>query len=160
VKKNDAIKDILHLQSLGCAIANDKDLGKDLFAEAILVFLESKETFENVKHCEAFVAKTMWQMWAQTGNDFQKKYRPRDVYEDLDNIEVVEDEEYGKREFVNINLAKKALESVYWYNAELLKLYAEGKSYRQIAKETGIKLGSVYTAIQRAKKEIKEYLNL
>lgn len=48
------------------------------------------------------------------------------------------------------------IEGLYWYNAELLKLYVKHGNYRAIEKETGIPFGSCYKTIQKSIKELKE----
>lgn len=47
------------------------------------------------------------------------------------------------------------IENLYWYDAELMKMYAEHGTYRKIEQLTGIPFESVYKTITRACKEIK-----
>lgn len=67
--------------------------------------------------------------------------------------EVFNDSECEIYEEINI---EPVLKSVYWYKAELIRLYAEHGTYQKVSDLTGIPLKSVYTTIIEARKEIKQ----
>lgn len=52
--------------------------------------------------------------------------------------------------------ALSEIESLYWYNAEMVRLYVKHGNYRAIEKETGIPFISCYKTIQKSFKELKQ----
>ena len=54
----------------------------------------------------------------------------------------------------------KALESIYWYDSELFKLYYyEGNTLDSLAEKTGISRNSIFNTIDRVRNELKDILN-
>lgn len=52
--------------------------------------------------------------------------------------------------------ALSEIDGLYWYNAELIRLYVKHGNYRAIEKETGIHYISCYKAIQKSFKQLKQ----
>lgn len=162
IDKSIYCKDLLKLKPVAIRVAkNDSSLADDLLMEAIEVFLKSDVEIKNLRHAQNYVAKTIYQLYGQSNNSFTETYRQFEVQRSVENVEA-EDEviEWAKRECVNVNLITVAMDNVYWYNRELLKLKMQGMSYREIAAHTGIKFSSVYVAVEKARKQIKDYLNI
>jgi DNA-directed RNA polymerase specialized sigma24 family protein len=142
-------------------VCKDDNLKEDLLSEAILVLLESKETFIEVSECERFLVHTMFRLWTQSRGGFSEKYKQFERTESIEHYDfMAEDAVEGKREYANNHLVTAALNQIRWYNRELIQMKAEGKTFRKIAKETGINHNSVYHAIMQGRKQIKEYLNI
>ena len=57
-----------------------------------------------------------------------------------------------------LDKCEKEVEKLYWYNQELLKLYAKNGSYRAVSQETGIPVKSVHNAVKKAKIQIRSKL--
>ena len=66
----------------------------------------------------------------------------------LNNIEEIPQEE---PEEIKIPLHK-----LYWYKAEILKLYAEHGTYQKVADLTQIPISSIYKTVQEARQELKK----
>ncbi|QDP48014.1 MAG: hypothetical protein Tp1124DCM108671_49 [Prokaryotic dsDNA virus sp.] len=75
----------------------------------------------------------------------------------LENIpQEIEKQNYKKLELIDKELDK--LE--YWYDRELFKLYYyEGNTLDSLAEKTGISRNSVFTTIDKVRKELKKILN-
>jgi RNA polymerase sigma factor (sigma-70 family) len=143
------------------ATGGDVILAEDLLMEAIEIYLKSDVKINDLAHAKNFVSKTIYQLINQQNNEFNKIYQPRVINESIEGLESIEaTDSEGRREYANNNLVELAMQQVYWYNRELLKLKMQGMSYREIAAHTGIKHGSVFVAIDKAKKQIKDYLNI
>lgn len=160
--KTSHCKELLKLKPVAIrACSGDIYLAEDLLMEAIEIYLKSEVEINDLNHAKNFVSKTIYQLVNQENNEFNRLYQPRVKNESIDGLEAVEAiENEGRREYANCNLIELALEQVYWYNRELLKMKMQGMSYREIEAHTGIKHSSVYVAIEKAKKQIKEYLNI
>ncbi len=52
--------------------------------------------------------------------------------------------------------AIEEIETLYWYDREILKLYGKLGTYRAIEEETGIPFESIYKTVQKACKEIRK----
>lgn len=69
-----------------------------------------------------------------------------------DEEEIAERQEREEAE----DYAMANVDNLYWYDAELLKLYVKHGNYRAIEKETGIPFGSCYKNIQKSIQELKQ----
>lgn len=67
--------------------------------------------------------------------------------------EFIEDSECEVYEEINI---EPVMNDIYWYKAEMIRLYAEHGTFQKVSDLTGIPLKSVYTTIVEARKEIKK----
>lgn len=70
-------------------------------------------------------------------------------------IRFVEEEKERQQEYSDIACA---VAKVYWYKADLIKLYAELGTYQAVAKQTGIPISSVFKTIKETRQEIKKLL--
>lgn len=52
------------------------------------------------------------------------------------------------------------LHKIHWYEAKILELYAELRSYRKVSEATGIPHISIYHTVQNARKNIKKHIEL
>jgi len=71
----------------------------------------------------------------------------------LEHKEFIQHQENPEYEEINI---EPVLKSVYWYKANLIRLYAEYGTYQKVSDLTGIPLKSVFTTIRDARIEIKQ----
>lgn len=68
----------------------------------------------------------------------------------------VETNERSQKEVVEEILL--ALKEMYWYKAEIFKLYVRLGTYQKVADETKINITSIYQTVKQAKQEIKNYI--
>ena len=67
-------------------------------------------------------------------------------------------EEY--KQWQKLELIDQALESVYWYDRDVFKLYYyEGNTLTGLAKKTGISRNSLFTTIDKVREQLKELLD-
>ena len=67
-------------------------------------------------------------------------------------------EEY--KQWQKLELIDQALESVYWYDRDVFKLYYyEGNTLTGLAKKTGISRNSLFTTIDKVRDQLKELLD-
>lgn len=97
----------------------------------------------------AYVAKMLYNMANLQRSSFN--YPNRHDYYPEHLPEVVE----VKEEKIDVPLDK-----LYWYEAEILKLYAEHGSYRKVEELTGISHVSVYNTVKKARINIKKKMDL
>jgi DNA-directed RNA polymerase specialized sigma24 family protein len=57
-------------------------------------------------------------------------------------------------EYIELN-PEEFLSKIHWYQAVLIRLYAEEGTYMKVAKLTGIPVGGVFEAIKRGRNQIK-----
>jgi DNA-directed RNA polymerase specialized sigma24 family protein len=79
--------------------------------------------------------------------------KSKEVYQD--QFKDVEDVESNHE---LIDRCEKEVEKLYWYNKELLELYAEHGTYRAVSEFTDIPVKSVHNAVKKAKLEIRKRL--
>lgn len=98
-----------------------------------------------------FVTKVIYNMvkWQRSTWKYTKS---KEIYNGInyDNNVVEENEE-------EINIP---LESLYWYEARILELYAEHGSYRKVEQITGISYVSIFNTVKKARKNIKKNMDL
>ena len=70
-------------------------------------------------------------------------------------IKFVDEEKERQQEYSDIACA---VSKVYWYKADLIKLYAELGTYKAVSAKTGIPISSVFKTIKEAITEIKKLL--
>jgi len=139
-------------------------LRDDLKAEVILVICELDETklkgLYDRGELNFYVARVILNMIKSTSSSFYRKYRKTTV-EYNHNEELESDKhlpgEIEHREHIELlqDISVKEIDSLYWYDAELLKLYMKLGTYRAIEKETGIPFESVYKTVRKSINQIK-----
>ena len=66
-----------------------------------------------------------------------------------------ESNDYDKESLLKL---EEFIDSLDWYSKRMLNIFIDGKSMRQISKETGIGLRSVWTTINQAKDKLRKEL--
>lgn len=133
-------------------------LRDDLKQEVILVVCEWPDEKVIKLHSDGvldfFVARVIINHIQSTGikgkNSFYNKYRRTYVEMEKEppaEVESVEDRE-TKEALEDVALSN--IDRLYWYDAEMLRLYMELGNYRAIQKKTGIPFCSCYKNIQKS----------
>lgn len=148
-------------------------LRDDLKQEVILVVCEWPDEKVIKLHSDGvldfFVARVIINHIQSTSSPFYKKYRQQtieygkgyggDVFEERDNIlgrpvidvgEVAENIADRETKEALEDVALSNIDRLYWYDAEMLRLYMELGNYRAIQKKTGIPFCSCYKNIQKS----------
>lgn len=110
------------------------------YRQSLLMYLEDTEDFaaDMTEARRRHLANVALRANEMTRATMPEEIEERQAHEDM------EDE------------ALEEIDNLYWYNATLLKLYGEGKSYRDIQAQTGIPYISCYHTIRKSIKQIKE----
>jgi hypothetical protein len=130
---------------------NPIDLQDDLRQEVFLVLCEMDEEklFEMYDggYLKYFIVRTILNMAKSDRSNFYKKFRQ--VYQEIPITYEIKKEDYDEG---LMNKLEKGLEVLHWYEAELLKLYANnGKNLLAISRETKIPYRSLIKTIRKAK---------
>lgn len=130
---------------------NPNDLQDDLRQEVFLVLCEMDESklFEMYDggYLKYFIVRTILNMAKSDRSNFYKRFRQ--VYAEIPVTYEIKKEEYDE---TLMNKLEKGLEVLHWYEAELLKLYANnGKNLLAISRETKIPYRSLIKTIRKAK---------
>ena len=130
---------------------NPNDLQDDLRQEVFLVLCEMDEAklFEMYDggYLKYFIVRTILNMAKSDRSNFYKRFRQ--VYAEIPVTYEIKKEEYDE---TLMNKLEKGLEVLHWYEAELLKLYANnGKNLLAISRETKIPYRSLIKTIRKAK---------
>lgn len=98
----------------------------------------------------AYVAKMLFNMVRWERSTFSKLKAKEISLESLP--EVLED--------IEIEVILVPLQKIHWYEAKILELYAEHKTYRKVAEITGIPHISIYHTVKNARRNIKKHIEL
>lgn len=152
-KRNFIIQEMYLSTDINDAIGkmNPVDLQDDLRQEVFLVLCEMDESklFEMYDggYLKYFIVRTILNMAKSDRSNFYKKFRQ--VYQEIPLAYEVKKEDYDE---ALLNKLEKGLEVLHWYEAELLKLYANnGKNLLAISRETKIPYRSLIKTIRKAK---------
>jgi len=140
------------LRSLALKLAKDKH--EDLIQEVALVICEMDKPEKIEGYFNFWCVRTMINMTSSTGK-FWKKHSDR--YYDIDELSSVIRSEYDKEpdEFWN-DLDRIFDPKKEWYHREVIRLYYEAGSYRNVEALTGINHVSIYNTVKEAKQMIQE----
>jgi hypothetical protein len=139
------------------------DLQDDLRAEVALILCEhSDEKIISIynSHPNAlkyYTVRIILNLIKSNTSPFYKKYR-QPVGQFNDEYDHSDDNENIDIRLANELKEEKALsiiDSMYWYDKEMIKLYMETGNYRKMQKVTGIPWGSCYDTIQMALNKIR-----
>lgn len=125
-------------------------LREDLKQELFVVLCEQpeerlKEMIEK-KYLKYYCARVIINMIQSNTSKFYKMFRRT-------NVELTFD--IKEEETLDIPCPNELIKDLYWYEKELLKLYAEKGSIRSVAKLTGIPATSIHYSIKKARQCIK-----
>lgn len=158
-----------------------KHLQDDLASEVYLILLETNpgkivDLHQN-KQLNFYAARIIMNLAFSNTSPFYKKFRhSHKCYIDngIAHYEAENELVFGESEVItkiieicdnsneDINrhkeelLALDAITGLYWYDAEIVRLFLEYGNYRAVAKETRIPFTSIYYTIQKAAKDIKQ----
>lgn len=127
------------------------ELQDDLRQEVFLVLCEMNEEklFEMYEqgYLKYFIVRTILNMAKSDRSNFYKKFRQ--LYQEIPLSYEVKKEEYDE---TLVEKLEEGMQVLHWYEAELLKLYAEnGKNLLAISRDTKIPYRSLLKTIRKAK---------
>ncbi|HKC37716.1 MAG TPA: hypothetical protein VKB95_16685, partial [Chitinophagaceae bacterium] len=138
-------------KSICLRLTKDQQLADDLFQEFILVLLEYDECkLSEIRQPDAFLFRILKNMACSSTSEFYKRYK-RTV--DTNTVK----EYFGTcslRSRQNTNFSS-AFRSLYWYDREILKLYAETGSAAGISEKLRIPYKSLQRTVAQAKRTIQ-----
>lgn len=131
------------------------ELQDDLRQEVFLVLCEMNEEklFEMYEqgYLKYFIVRTILNMAKSDRSNFYKKFRQ--LYQEIPLSYEVKKEEYDE---TLVEKLEEGMQVLHWYEAELLKLYAEnGKNLLAISRDTKIPYRSLLKTIRKAKVLLK-----
>lgn len=157
--RNDIISELYQSKEVNELISKIRpvELQDDLKQYAFAVLLEKPEQFiidlYNKKQLKYFLVKIITNSVFTNRSGFMTLHKlSKDM--DVDAMSDVENESSNYHDL--LDSCTTEIKNVYWYNAELLSLYAEHGSYRKVSEVTSIPVKSVYNAIKKAKETIKK----
>lgn len=139
-----------------------KDLWEDLRQEVAVIVLEYDR--QKIKDLEE-KGKQVFKFWIvriccnQTNSKYGKfgrMYAALVPVEDI--VQFIKEEEEIDNTIDVANSISKIMDSLYWYDQEILKMYVELGSVRKVSKETGIPHTSIFITIKNIRKCIKQQL--
>lgn len=141
---------------------NDAD---DLYQELVLLVLEipeAKLTQLNETCLKCFFYRMAERQYNRPNSAFYRKYRKpnRLMKEHAENIALFEHSADGLDDLIaEVEQAMTELDGIYWYDAKMMRVYAEIGSMRAVAEETGIPLISIHGTVNKARKFLKSKTN-
>jgi hypothetical protein len=134
------------------------DLRDDLRQYVFQILCESKDkmiiTLHKEKKLRFYLVKLITNsVFAVRSGFYQIHKKPKEVHCDVFEDVVDEDNNHEL-----IEKCEKEVSKLYWYNKELLELYAEHGTYRAVSEHTNIPVKSIHNAVKKAKIEIKSNL--
>jgi len=131
------------------------ELQDDLRQEVFLVLCEMNEAklFEMFEqgYLKYFIVRTILNMAKSDRSNFYKKFRQ--LYQEIPLSYELKKEEYDESLVTKL---EEGMQVLHWYEAELLKLYAEnGKNLLAISRDTKIPYRSLLKTIRKAKVLLK-----
>lgn len=140
------------------------ELQDDLKAEVALILCEHSDdkiiSIHN-SHTNAlkyYTVRIILNLIQSKTSPFYKKYR-QPVYEFSDDhdrsIDINDDIDTRLQAEAKEEKVMSIIDGLYWYDKEMLKLYLEKGSYREMQKETNIPWGSCYDTIQMVINKIR-----
>tara|TARA_R110002096_G_scaffold390091_3_gene584522 strand:- start:1120 stop:1728 length:609 start_codon:yes stop_codon:yes gene_type:complete len=159
LSKNKAIVDLLGDQSLkDLAQKLTSEYAEDLIQEVALLLLEmSEEKWDEINkggYLRFYVVRTIITMGTSPRSSFARKY---ELFQNKGEITELADEPNTSDEKEKLfNELEKALDGLYWYDAEILKAYVNEGSYRKVQQKTGIPFRSVGNTVKKVIEQIKK----
>jgi len=150
--KEKAVIDLLgdeSLNSLAVKIAGSHS--DDLIQEVALMLLEMDQdkwdTINEGGYLRWYVVRTMINMATSSRSTFARKYELHQPKPQLKDIP--EEEGYDFEKEADISLLEEILEDYHWYDRDMLRLYLQEGSYRNVEKATGIPFKSVGNTVKK-----------
>jgi processive 1,2-diacylglycerol beta-glucosyltransferase len=138
-------------KSICLRLTKDQQLADDLFQEFMLVLLQYDEhKLSEIRQRDAFLFRILKNMACSSTSEFYKRYKhaaDKDIVKDYMGVCSVRSRE-------NKNFTS-AFHSLYWYDREILKLYAQTGSAAGISEKLRIPYKSLQRTVAQAKRKIK-----
>jgi len=141
----------------------------DIIQETYLVLLEMNQDMLNkiyntdginglMKYCHIIIRRFCCYTKNKFYYKYNKYYERVSTTQDLSKITYREtDSTVTEKMLTELD---NAVEGLYWYDREVLKLYYyEGHTLDSLAKKTGISRNSLFNTIDKVRKELKEVLS-
>jgi hypothetical protein len=130
-------------------------LRDDLKMEVISIVCEWPEEkiiqLHKDKAIEFYVVRVILNQVKSKTSDFVRKYRSTNTYEIAkDPADVTEDTRDREIKESLEDIALEEIDRLYWYDAEMIRLYLKLKTFRAIEEHTGIPYISCYKNIQKS----------
>ncbi len=138
-------------------VCHNHELQDDLHCEAILVIIEKKINFDEIRNLQYFFSAVVWKTWHS--NKFKKKYFQNHL-EFIDNI----NKEEEKQNEINYStliefLSKPPVNDTEYYEQNLLRLYIECGDSKKLSDKTKIPYRTVVNDIKQIKDKLKKRHN-
>lgn len=130
------------------------EIQEDLKSELFLIVAElDPDKLINLykkNQLKFYLVRVMLNMVRSSKNKFYKNYRN---YQEFIHIEVIENEQADVT-----NAMLEHIDSLYWYNKELLNLYTFefNKNAKELSRQTGIPYQSIIRSLNDTKNELKK----
>jgi hypothetical protein len=129
-------------------------LQDELKAEVALILCEMRESqvieLWELGKLRFYTVRIILNLTQSKNSKFYYKFRKQAFVELLDTHELpVQDYDTKKDEAI------MQIDSLYWYDREILKLYAEHGTYRAVEAVTGIPFESIYKTVQKGCLQIR-----
>lgn len=147
--RNQIISELFTSKDFNACIKKMKpeNLQDELKAEVGLILCEKPEDqiveLWQLGKLKFYTVRIILNLMQSSSSPFYKKFRVSNVElsEAIEPIII----EYDQRK----DKAMEAIEDLYWYDREILKLYAEHGTYRKVEEVTGIPFESIYKTVQK-----------
>lgn len=134
-------------------------LQEDLKMEVISTVCEWPEAkvieLHQRKQLEFYVVRVIINHITNKSHQFGKKFRLH--FDPIDGLESIDESDLADRETKEAmeDIAMDEIDRLYWYDAEMVRLYKRLGNYRAMQQETGIPFISCYKTVQKAFSIIK-----
>lgn len=152
LSKDKSIVDLLgdsELRVLAVKICRHPD---DLIQEMALQLLEMPDAKWNEinagGYLRFYVVRSLLNMATSKRSNFAKKYN---LFTHTNEVpEITDTEGYDYEKELDIRTVEVLMEELYWYDREILKLWIEEGSYRNVAKKVGIPFKSIGNSVKKS----------
>lgn len=139
---------------------NNKDKAQELVQDLYLKLLELKD-IKKIMYKQDVNLFYLYKMLRSIFlNGTKKSITMLPIDEELYNLSQSEYDEVADNEFEQIlKLTHEALDQEYWFGKKLLEIYVnEGHSIQSLHNATGISNSTIWTQLNKTKKNVREYV--
>lgn len=138
-----------------------RHLQEDLKMEVISIVCEWPEEkivqLYKDKALEFYVVRVILNQVKSKTSDFVRKYRSTSTYEITSDAPSINEDQRDREVKETIeHIALSEIDKLYWYDAEMIRLYMKLGSFRAIEEHTGIPFISCYKNIKKSLATIKK----
>jgi DNA-directed RNA polymerase specialized sigma24 family protein len=151
------------LKNIVANITKNHQDKNDLLQEVILILYDYDQVklqeIINKKHIKFFIVGIMINQYNSATSPFHKKYRSKTIeYVDEYNTNIIDTEHYDEEIDNQVKFIQKELDGAHWYVKRVVELKTE-MSYQKIKDLTGIPRSSLFSTVDRFRKETVEKYN-